>query len=317
MEQSRANKISEVLKNVSTLGKNLKIPGGIAQPAGLVETKNAIGVPVQGTGFVRILMYILAGILLIGIILLGVDQWITPVFQRSPGAPGYIPIPGTDTSQLFWPDSTMVRDIIVGPAPTPPPGQTPMPSVTVIEGQQTYSLTLDITIKDEFSQSNIRNTGPSSPLGDGFRTFFVIGQADITLMPILTVSLDNFKNTLYISSVTNSQTPRESIFIDNVPIHKPFRLGITMSTHKMEGYINGLLVQTKTLHNPPTAPTAGNKIFAPSSIKSGLVNLSNGITVLNVRAFGYVVSPAEMKSRMQFGLLSTGNMPVISSAKCN
>ena len=59
MEQSRANKISQVLKNVSTLGKQIRVPG-----ASLVvpEASNAIGVPVEGTGFVRILMYIIAGI---------------------------------------------------------------------------------------------------------------------------------------------------------------------------------------------------------------------------------------------------------------
>ena len=50
MNSSRANIISSVLKNVGTLGKSIKAPGLV-----MPETKNAIGTPVAGTGFVRII----------------------------------------------------------------------------------------------------------------------------------------------------------------------------------------------------------------------------------------------------------------------
>jgi hypothetical protein len=311
MEQSRANKISEVLKNVSTLGKQLKKPGTSGQPgqsgqpAKIPEVKNAIGVPVEGTGFVRILMYVIAGILLIGIMLLAVDQWVTPVFQRSPGAPGYIPIPGTDTSQVFWKDSSMVKDITVGPVATvdTPVGKITPLSVTNIEGAPSYSITLDITINDEYPQ-DIPTTPASNYLAKGRRVFFIISNdSDGTTQPILEISLDNSLNKIYIISYnTASSTREETVVIDNVPIHAPFRIGATVSTRMLEGYLNGMLVRSKNLIYPPTPPPSGFKIFDPSNIKIGTGGsakvLSRGISVLNVRAFGYVVSAAEMKSRM-------------------
>jgi len=66
----------------------------------------------------------------------------------------------------------------------------------------------------------------------------------------------------------------------------------------MEGYLNGMLVKTRQLDSTPINPTTGDKIFAPANIKANEVVLSKGIDVLNIRAFGYVASPAEMKARM-------------------
>lgn len=304
MEQSRANKISEVLKNVATLGKQIKTPvSALASRA--PEVKNAIGVPVQGTGFIRILMYVIAGILLIGILLLGVDQWITPVFQRSPGAPGYIPIPGTDTTQLFWTNTGNINNIIVGsvaPITTEAGTITPL-SVTVIEGQSSYSLTMDITINDEYPLTFPNPLPTPNELANGRRIFFLISTDSTgTTAPLFQVSLDNALNKLYITSFNNTATPEESIIIDNVPIHKPFRLGVTLSNKLMEGYLNGLLVKSKNLIKSPTAPISGHKIFAPSNIKLGTgasaITLSQGISISNLRVFGYVASAAEMKARM-------------------
>ena len=295
MEQSRANKISEVLKNVSTLGKNLRIPG--AGPSrGIPEAKNAIGVPVQGSGFVRILMYFVAGILLIGIILLGVDQFITPIFQRTPGSPGYIPIPGTDLSQVFWEDNTQVSNIIIGSVPPVAAGQVAPLSVTVLEAQSTYSLTVDIFIDDEYPQI--------LPNGETLRVFFRMGTktqtgAVTTITPCLDMSLSNTKNTIYITSFDNTGQ-QESMYIDNVPIHTPFRIGITVSPYIMESYLNGQLINTKRIIHIPKPPASGDIILAPSNIKhtGSSVPLSAGIKVLKVRAFGYAASASEMKGRM-------------------
>jgi hypothetical protein len=289
MEQSRANKISEVLKNVSTLGKNLKLPI-TGQALGIPEAKNVIGVPVQGSGFVRILMYVIAGILLIALILLGVDQWITPVFKRSPGAPGYIPIPGTDLSQVFWLDTNNVSDITIGSVPPATAGQIKPLSVTVLEAQTSYSLTMDVFIADEYPQK--------LPSGETVRIFFLMGTS--IRNPTLQVSLDNTKNTVYITSF-DSAGLQQSVSIDNVPIYSPFRIGVTISPYIMESYLNGMLINTRKLTSIPIPPSSGNKIFATANIKTNddpPIMLSKGIKVLNVRAFGYTASSSEMEGRM-------------------
>ena len=308
MEEGRAGQVANVYKNIKTLGKNIKIPSTIA-PIVSPQVANTIGVPVEGSGFVRILMYFIAGLLLIGIILLGVDQWITPVFKRNPGAPGYIPIPGTDNSQVFWLTTREVRDIVVGAVPpqvanqgvpTPPPP----PAMTIIEGQSSYSLTMDILISDEYPQD--------LPAGYTQRILFVLSQKVDD--PTLQVSLDNSKNTIYITCF-DSNGYQQSIAIDNVPIHSRFRIGLTMSSYAMEGYLNGLLVKTRQLDSVPKPPTTGDKIFAPASILINGKNLAKGISVLKVRGFGYTVSSAEMKGRMSDLVVDTGSTSKYSN-KC-
>jgi len=288
MNASRADKISEVLKNVTNLGKTLKTATGL-KAANAPEPANAIGQPVKGSGFVRILMYVIAGLLLIGIILLGVDQWITPIFQKSPGAPGFIPVPGTETSENYWPKAAAVRDILVGvpPLSASANGQTPPLFTTVLEGQSSYSITMDVLIKDEYPQ----NLGA----GQNQRVFFTMSQT--VENPSLRVSLDNEKNTVIITCF-DSDGLQQSVKIDNVPIHTPFRIGLTMSPHLMEGYLNGLLVQTRQLNSVPKPPTTGDKIFAPANILIDQKVMSKGIGVLNVRCFGYQVPSYEMKGRM-------------------
>ena len=288
MNASRADRISEVLKNVTNLGKTLKSATGLKPTIG-PNAPDAIGQPVQGSGVVRILMYVVAGLLLIGIILLGVDQWVTPIFQKSPGAPGFIRVPGTETSENYWPKAADVKDILVG---VPPPsasanGQTPPLFTTVLEGQSSYSITMDVLIIDEYPQ----NLGA----GQNQRVFFTMSQT--VENPSLRVSLDNEKNTVIITCF-DSDGLQQSVKIDNVPIHTPFRIGLTMTPHLMEGYLNGLLVQTRQLNSVPKPPTTGDKIFAPSNIRINSKVMSRGIGVLNIRCFGYQVPSYEMRGRM-------------------
>ena len=233
MEASRANKISEVLKNVQNLGKTIKTATTLKP----TNAPDVIGKPVGGSGFVQVLMYVIAGLLLFGIILLAVDQWITPVFQRSPGGPGYIAIPGTDMTQNYWLKASDVRDIVIGtPYITPEMTQMPL-SVTVIEGQTSYSITVDVFIKDEYPQD----------LGSGQnqRIFFTMSQT--VENPSLRMSLDNEKNTVYITCF-DSEGLQQTVSMDNVPIHAPFRVGVVLSPYAIEGYLNGLLVKTRQLN---------------------------------------------------------------------
>lgn len=305
MDEGRAEKVTNVLKNIATLGKNIKKPS-ITSISKLPEIKNAIGVPVKNSGFLRILMYFIAGLLLIGILLLAVDQWITPIFQRTPGGAGYIPIPGNDSSQVFWTSRSDVRDITIGEvAPSPSTNGLPSvaspPSCTVLEGQHNYSITMDIMIDNEYPQE--------LGIGQNQRVFFTFSQR--VESPSLRVSLDNEKNKIYITCFDKDGL-QQSISLDNVPVHTPFRVGITMSTYTMEGYLNGLLVKTRQLDSSPIPPTTGDKIFAPANIIMDGKNLSTGISVLNIRAFGSPISSSEMLARMN-DLMTIDNFKGVQS----
>ena len=123
--------------------------------------------------------------------------------------------------------------------------------------------------------------------------------------PVLEISLLNMKNQIDITYYQDGSTPL-SIKIDNVPVFEPFRIGITVSPYAIEGYLNGLLKKTLTASSGKTFLPASesSKIFATNDIvkdtgPSSAESLSNGIKVLNLRAFGYIVSPAEMKARMK------------------
>jgi hypothetical protein len=301
MEQSRQNIIEGVQKTAANLRSRIQqinpmkslsegvgqaqVPGAPLPPG----PKNAIGVPVGGSGFVRILMFFIAGILIIGVVLLAVDQWVTPVFQRSPGAQGYIPIPGTDKTEVFWLDPREIRDITVGQA-VPGAVADPEPlSAQSIADQESYSVTMDVLINNEYPQ----DIGTATQ-----RTFFIIGMTVNNL--ILRVGLHKSKNTVYITCF-DSNSLEQSVQINNVPIYKPFRIGVVVTPKLLEGYLNGLLVQTTNLTTDPKPPVAGSKIFAPEKILTTDTppkSLSANIKVQNVRTFGYAASPAEMKGRM-------------------
>ena len=300
MDISRADAIANIMKTTKQLGKNIKKPISSNRMPTLMGQLGPSRLPqsVEGSGVLKIILYIVAGLLLIGLILLSVDQWITPIFIRTPGGRGYIPIPGTDLSQVYWKTGADVEDILVG-TPVPPtvtPGA-PIPkpplSTTVIEGQSNYSITMDVYITDDSSQT----------VGvDGRRTFFMLGQSVTT--PTLTVSIDNSKNSAYITSY-DSTGLQESAIIDNVPIHKPFRLGLVKTPYALEGYLNGKLVMTRQQRAANKIPTLGDKIFSPANIIVGGNVLSKNIKVLNIRTFGYSVSPSEMQGRMDTLTLAT------------
>jgi hypothetical protein len=303
---TRSQRAAAAIKNIETLGKQIEKPVStkltlgkalptLIQPSGLPT-------PVAGTSLVQILMYIVAGILLIGLILLAVDQWITPVFQRKPGGAGYIPLPGTDSTQVYWTNPTNISNITVGPvAPVAAGMQQPL-YTSAIEGQLSYSLTLDVLINNEFPQ----NLGSLTQ-----RTFFMLGPSLAT--PSLTISLDNNVNTVYVTSYDSTRHVQTAM-IENVPIHSPFRVGIVKSPYALEAYLNGKLVTTINMRSSTINPTGGDTIFAPynimytppSSQGSGAfsggtnapVSLSRGIQAMRLRIFGYVASPSEMMSRM-------------------
>jgi hypothetical protein len=302
MDISRAEKIGELRKATAALSKTVDAKGSAKVSAPKLLSSKPIGgpppipPPIEGSGALRTLMYVIATLLAIALVLLAVDQWITPIFKRTPGGKGFILIPGNDTSEIFWttttdtPELMVIKDITVGLPPISPSIKTL--STTTLEGQTTYSLSMDVYVSDEFAQ-NLGGTNTK-------RIFFLIGTTVST--PKLQVSLANGVNTVYITAL-DAASLQESITIDNVPMYAPFRIGIVKTPLAMEGYLNGKLVMTRQIKSSSsTSPATGDKIFAPSSINeiaNGVTtNLATGIKVMNLRIFGSAITPSEMEARM-------------------
>jgi len=316
MNQDRAELAKSAYKNVETLKKNVSKSTSAAasttvKPAGPTAiTPSGLPEPIAGMGIVQIFMYIIAGILLIGIILLIMDYWVFPIFKRTPGGPGYVSLPGSDTSDNFWASLKEIKDITIG-APPPPDPENPNPIIplasSTIEGQSSYSVTLDVLINDDKPQ----DLGYNAASNNVQRTFFMIGSLE---QPIVTFTLDNNTNTIHTNIYeTDSQNRRliRSTIVDNVPVHTPFRLGFVKSPKIVEAYLNGLLVHTVQLQGQQINPTAGDIIFAPANIKRTIIHrnpgakptqttilLSRGIQAMNLRLFPYSIQPNEMQGRM-------------------
>jgi|UniRef100_A0A6C0K6A7 hypothetical protein len=306
MDSERAKSAAEAIKAAQTLAKSMKInvkPGSTQgpgqttkiQPSGLPE-------PIKGSGLMGVFMYFVAGLLVLGIILMLIDYWLYPIFKRTPGSPGFVLIPGTDKSDPFWDTFKEVGNIKIG---APPKKDSSQPtavqlSSTTIEGQNSYSLTLDVFIADEYPQQTIKSHK------DVQRTFFLMGSTVTT--PSMTISLDNEKNTVYINVYDNNARIQTAV-LDNVPIHTPFRVGVVKTAYAMEAYLNGLLVKTVQLRSSYLDPSTGDTIFAPSNIiyippsqgkgpSPAPISLAAGIKVLNLRLFGQAIQPSEMRARM-------------------
>jgi hypothetical protein len=321
MNQDRAKLAEAALKNVETLKKEVSInpktvkpvtqtgPTKI-QPSGLPE-------PIAGMGFVSYILYFIGAVLVLGIILMVVDYWFFPIFKRKPGGAGYVSLPGSDTSERFWTElsssntAQAIKNITIGAPPPDVQAATPPPVFSVsVEGQSTYSMTLDILINDEKPQTLPPNTS---------RTLFILGTS--VTSPKITITMDNTKNTAHITifsvdPANPSNRFRLSTVIDNIPIHTPFRIGLVKTSHALEAYLNGLLIQTRKLTGQDLDPVGGDIIFAPQNITitqgSTQYVLSKGIQVMNLRLFPYAVQPNEMIARMSDLTQSTTFNPLNS-----
>jgi len=297
MDVSRAERIAKLDQTLQkTLGKNTKVASAPKLPVQVPTGVAPLPPSLPGTWIVQIIMYLVASFLIIALILLAVDQWITPIFQRVPGGQGYIPIPGADKTLVYWTDKREIANIIVGPSPPAPTSTSPGTAIPqalytpVIEGQANYSITMDVYIKDAYPQT-LNGANP--------RRIFYSSGTSLT-SPSMIGWLDNTKNTAYVTSfTTDTPSQEETVIFENVPVHAPFRIGIVKTPYTMEGYLNGLLVMTRQLRASTRRPQTNDVIFAPANIidASGAL-LSRGIQVMNLRTFGYSASSSEMKGRM-------------------
>jgi len=300
MDASRAQKIAQVLKDTRTLGKDIGKPvaGPAAAAAVRAATEATSRLPIGSIGgtVMKYLLYLIATLLAIGLLVLAIDQWITPVFKKNSSY-----LPGTDKTEVFWTNTNSVYDITVGsPLPSERLDAT-KPYVLNLQYKESYAFTADVLINDEFPKT--------LPSGVTDRTFLVLRTPTSTfalsdLHSKIEISLNNTVNTVKVTVLSGPLDNRaqESAEIENVPIHTSFRIGVVKTPSYMDVYLNGKLYKTRKLLRISAAIATGDKIYAPSSIKltngSTTTTISTGIKVLNFRAFGEVPDPSDMLSRM-------------------
>ena len=79
----------------------------------------------------------------------------------------------------------------------------------------------------------------------------------------------------------------EGVLLYNVPIRKPFRIGVVLSDKVIEVYTNGLLSRTKSLSSP-AKPVQGK--FWPSP--------TTGIQLRNLHIWPTTIMPVEMRTAL-------------------
>jgi hypothetical protein len=249
------------------------------------------------SGVLGYLMYILGFIIVAIAVLVVVHFTITPIFKTRPGEQGYIALPGSDDSKLYWPvlkapldtiderqeglglppyNYTYMLDInIDSPMMNPYPGK---PRIIFARSNELPNYELPYT-----NGSSIRNLFPST--------------ATVNTVAYLDAFTNDLNLTVFTVPLKEGDNPSPiSIQLPNVPIRTAFRLAVVVSERFMEAYINGNLVKTVTFSTDPI--TLENGKLSPPSVDL----MNNAIRALNLRLWGRPLTPAEIRS---YG----GNLP--------
>ena len=228
----------------------------------------ALATPTTSWG--GIIGYILGIFLIIMVILVIINYTITPIFRLYPGGPGYIPVPGGDTSQLYWKttkDTAPMSDA----------------SSNVVGIASQWSFAIDIDIKNPmhvsqsprvlFHRSNSATFDPSgtanaapSPTPTTLKALLGNYNVAIALLP---------DTTDLVVSVLNSSTGMENVILQNVPVQTPFRVGVILSDTAMEVYLNGMLQRTRTFESGTTPFNATGIFFPPQGINAETARVAN------------------------------------------
>ena len=229
------------------------------------------GLAFSGVGsFKQIAAYLLAIAIVIGIILVVIHTFITPIFQFQPGAPGIIPV-GMDDGKLFWKtDTSELKDA----------------DLPIKDSSFNYSLNVDLFIENPalFSKAPrilFMRGGeliPSVPLTSSMTLLSILRTYNIA------VALEPDTTDLIVS-VLDTNTQSQDIKISNVPVQKSFRLGIIVMENALEVYMNNKLINTKALISPPKS-VIGN-ITVPTK---------NLVKMRNLKIWNRVLSSPEIRN---------------------
>lgn len=216
--------------------------------------------------------YIASIFLIIMIILVFVHYFIAPVFQLNPGGPGIIPVPGLRDSKVYWRKQPAypISDI----------------SGTNLGSQATnWSFSLDFFIEEPLNINskyrilfNRGGTIPQSATESTLKGQIKDYNICIALMPDT--------NDMIVSTI-NVDGNMENITIPNVPVQKPFRVGVILMDMIMEVYVNGMLFKTRKLDAPPKQ--IGGEFVPPQGS-----NTSVG-KVMNLQIWKRPITASEMR----------------------
>lgn len=223
------------------------------------------------------LMYFISILVVLFAILMFIHYFITPIWQLNPGGSGIIPLPGFNDAKVYWTnvkDEQPLYDLTGGIAPT----------------ASNWSMSLDIFISDAIGHV-------SSP-----RILFARYPSSVGPVPVptssifLTDSLSEYNiamalmpstNDLIVSTM-NVNNNSEDVIIPNVPIQKPFRIGVILFNTMMEVYVNGMLYKTKQF-SAPIKTIDG--VFRPTPSS----NINNTVKVKNLIIWKRTVTASEMR----------------------
>jgi hypothetical protein len=240
------------------------------------------------SGVLQYIYYFLAFTLLVVLLLVLIHFTIKPIFRTRPGAPGYISMPGSDDSEVFW---KKINEIV-----TLQDIDTPLQSKF-----QNYSVIFDINIDNPTSNTDYPRIlftrgemlpKPTQPYTDRDTILSIAPNFNLILY------LDRLTNDLNIAVQTSMssgaqsgavQVLVENITIENLPVRKPIRIGIMVGNGVLEVYLNGYLARTKTFNNPMRA------IMGPVQPPNDAI-LSSTARVRNLRMWGRPLSAAEFRA---------------------
>ena len=197
----------------------------------------------MNSGVLQYVYYFIIVTIIIILLLVLIHFTIKPIFRFNPGDNGFIGIPGSDDSKLYWstPSSILqIKDV-----------DTPVGSLT-----ENWSFALDINLDNPtantdrprvlFTRGQIL-TPSSTPFQDS--------DTILTINPAFNVCvyLDRLTNDLYVAvqtKTTSSELPTvETIVVPNIPVRKSLRLGCFVGSRVLEVYVNGYLVRSKAFPN--------------------------------------------------------------------
>jgi hypothetical protein len=238
----------------------------------------------DATSWGGFLVYGIMICIIITVILLFVNYTITPIFRLYPGGAGYIPIPGGDSSQVFWKQGSKPEVFS--------PFFDMSTNVVAAPSQWSFSLDIDITNPMHVSSSPriLFHRGP--PLSDVSNNVTSPGESTTIkgLLGTYNVAFALLPDTTdLVVSVLNSSTGMENVILPNVPVQTPFRVGVIIADTAMEVYLNGLLQRTRTFESGTTPFNATGMFYPPQGINAEIAK------VANLHLWNSVISPSQMR----------------------